>query len=250
MTDEQVKYLLTIPPEQIIQWYQSKGYKFSWDWRGVLKQAHARSFTVAKIMKIDILQSVKEGVDDIFKSGLTFEQFRKQLEPILRKLGWWGKVKASEVPGFDAASGVDPNKMVQLGSPRRLQTIFFTNSNVAYNSGRYKSQIENVNQRPYWLYVQIERKNKRKTHAVYSNKVFMWNDPIWNTIYPPNGWGCGCYVIALTKAEVEARGLKVWNGADVKIKVEEGWDYNPGLSYFQPDLSKYNSDFANQFLTA
>lgn len=250
MSDNEIKYLLTLPPEQIIQWYQSKGYKFSWNWRDVWQDAHTRFFTAAKIMKLDILQTVKDATDDIFKSGLTYEEFRKQLEPQLKKLGWWEKVKASEVPGFNPASGVDPNKIVELGTPRRLQTIFYTNSNVAYNSGRYKTQIENVELRPYWLYVQIERKHKRKAHAVYSNKVFMWNDPIWKKIYPPNGWGCGCYVIALTKEEFESRGLKLWKGEDVTIKVEEGWDYNPGLSYYQPDLSKYNPDFANQYLSA
>ena len=110
--------------------------------------------------------------------------------------------------------------------------------------------LENVDERPYWLYMQIERPRKRKTHAVYANKVFMWNDPIWDSIFPPNGWNCGCYVIALTKAEMDARGLKVWKGEDVANRVEEGWDYNPGKTMFKPDLTKYDSDLVKQYKSA
>ena len=87
MTDNEIKYLLTLPPEQIIHWYQSKGFKFSWNWRDLWQDAHARFFTVAKIMKLDILQAVKDATDDIFKSGLTYEEFRKQLEHKCRDKG-------------------------------------------------------------------------------------------------------------------------------------------------------------------
>ncbi len=250
MTEDRLKYLLSLPPEQIVQWYKSKGYTFSWDWKDVWQDAHAQTFTVAKVMKLDILQEIKDEVDKIFNNGITYEQFRKDLEPILKRLGWWGKVNASDVPGYDPASGIDPNKIVQLGSPSRLKTIFTTNANVAYSSGRYKSMIQNVGERPYWLYNQIERKHKRKAHANYAGKVFMWDDPIWDSIFPPNGFFCGCYVTALTKAEVEARGLKVWKGEDVAIKVEEGWNYNPGKSYYQPDLSKYDKSLVKQFTNA
>ncbi|MBI1936675.1 MAG: phage head morphogenesis protein [Ignavibacteriales bacterium] len=228
MDTQSLKYLLTLPPEQIVRWYQSKGYAFSWNWQDVWQEAHAKSFTVAKAMRLDILQEIKEEVDKIFSQGITYEQFKKDLEPILKHLGWWGKVKASDVPGYGTASGIDPNKIVQLGSPYRLKTIYQTNANVAYSAGRYKMMIQNVNERPYWLYHQIDRKNKRKIHSRYAGKVFIWNDPIWDMIFPPNGFGCGCWVEALTKEEVQSRGLKVWKGSDVIIDVAEGWEYNPG----------------------
>ncbi len=250
MTDDVLKYLFTLPPEEILKWFRGKGLTTSWSWRDLWQSAHNRAFTVAKGMDLDVLQSIKDEVDKIFSEGITFEQFRRDLEPTLKRLGWWGKVKASDVPGFDPNSGVDPNKMVLLGSPSRLRTIFSTNSNVAYNGARYNAMLENAAERPYWLYIQIERPHKRKAHAVYANKVFMWNDPIWNSIFPPNGWNCGCYVIALNKAEVEARRLKVWNGDDVAIDVEEGWDYNPGKEMFKPDSKDYDKTLFNAYKTA
>ena len=52
----------------------------------------------------------------------------RQLEPQLRALGWWGR---QVVPAPDGAEDE-----VQLGSPRRLKTIYDTNMRVAYNAGR------------------------------------------------------------------------------------------------------------------
>ena len=245
MEKEKLKYLLTLPPEEIIKWYLNKEYRFSWNWQELLRDVHSRAFTVAKVMKLDVLQDIKNEVDKIFSLGETYETFQKNLESILKKYGWWGKVKASDVPGYKPAPGIDPDKIVQLGSPARLRTIFQTNSNVAYNAGRYKFQILNAEQRPYWQYKQLERKNKRKIHALYADKVFLFSDPIWDKIYPPNGWGCGCYVIALTEAEIKSRGLKVWKGSEVRIDVGEGWDYNPGKEAFKPDLNSYDISIRN-----
>jgi uncharacterized protein with gpF-like domain len=247
LTEDQLKYLFSLPPDQIVKWYQSKGTTFSWDWKEVWQEAHSRSFTVAKVMKLDILQELRDEVDKIFTEGITYEQFQKDLEPILRRLGWWGKVPAKDVPGYDPANGIDPEKIVQLGSPYRLNTIFTTNANVGYSKGRYDTMIQNTVERPYWMYKQIERLHKRRSHAIYANKVFMWNDPIWNHIYPPNGFNCGCYIIALNKQEMESLGLHVSNGADFPIEVGDGWDYNPAITNFKPDLSNYDSDLRNEY---
>ena len=69
MTDSDLKYLLTLPPEEIVKWFYSKGYTFSWNWNEVWQDAHMRSFTVAKVMNLDILQSLKDEVDKIFSAG-------------------------------------------------------------------------------------------------------------------------------------------------------------------------------------
>lgn len=248
MTDQQIKFLLALPPEQIVNWYKSKGLALVWKWNELWQDAHNYSFTVAKVMKLDILQDLKDEVDKIFEQGITFEQFRKNLEPILKSKGWWGKVKAGDVPGYDPDSGIDPNKIVQLGSPARLKLIYRVNSSVAYNSQRYKSQWANRESRPYWWYQQLQRETKRKSHEKFHNKVFLATDPIWDKIYPPNGWNCMCSVRALTRSEFEERKLKLYDGSqfdfDDKIIPEE-WQYNPGKTAFKPDLNKYDEEFKN-----
>jgi uncharacterized protein with gpF-like domain len=54
-------------------------------------EAHARAFTVAKVMRMDVLTSIREELDRALAKGLTLEQFKANLEPRLKTLGWWGK---------------------------------------------------------------------------------------------------------------------------------------------------------------
>lgn len=242
--------LANMEPEQIVKWYKSKGYTFSWDWKDTWQQAHAKAFTVAKVMKMDILQSIHKEVNKIFTDGNTFEEFQKNLTPTLKKLGWYGKVRAKDVPGYnpEIVKG-DPNKMIQLGSPRRLKTIYFNNANVAYNAGRWKHQFENRNERPYLRYIQVQRGNKRDSHTKYHNKVFRVHDPIWDIIYPPNGFNCGCYTTALNDNDLKKENLKVSKGDTFKnTEVADGWNYNPAKAAFSPDLSKYDDKIAKLFV--
>ena len=248
MTPINLNMLVNMEPEAIVKWYESKGYVFSWDWKDTWQEAHAKSFTVAKVMKLDILQSINDEVKKTQTDGNTVNEFQKDLEPTLKKLGWWGKVPAKDVPGWNGKG--DPNQMVQLGSPRRLKTIYFTNANVAYNSGRWNSQFENKKERPYLRYNQVQRSSKRDDHAKFHHKVYRVDDPIWDIIYPPNGWHCGCYVNALTEAELKSSKLEVSESTAAersKTNVEEGWNFNPGKAAFEPDLSKYDDNIAKLF---
>lgn len=253
LSNDQIKYLFTLPPEDIVRWYQSKGYKFSWNWKDTWQAAHTRSFTVAKVMKLDILQTIKNEVDKIFTQGIRFEQFQKELEPILKRLGWWGKVKAKDVPGYIPKPDLDPEKIVQLGSPHRLKTIYQVNANIAYNAGNYNADIQNVGTAPYWQYKQLDRETKRKSHQRFADKIFRWNDPIWDIIYPPSDWMCGCYIDPLMESEVQAQGLKISNGNDfiklAKKIIPEEWQFNPAKEYstWKPDLNRYDNEFKKLF---
>lgn len=253
LTNDNIRYLLTLPPEEIVRWYQSKGYRLSWNWQDTWQAAHTRSFTVAKVMKLDILQDIKSEVDEIFTDGISEEQFIRNLEWTLKQKGWWGKVRADQVPGYDPASGTPPDKIVELGSPRRLKTIYNVNANIAYSAGTYNSNIQVTNYFPYWQYKQIDRKTKRKKHTFFADKVFRWDDPIWDIIYPPSDWLCGCTVNPLTEDQVRSRGLKVENGNDfislAKENIPPEWQYNPAKEYasWNPDLSSYDEDIRKLF---
>lgn len=234
MNEDVIKYLFTLPPEDIVAWFKAKGLRFTFNWYELWQESHHKYFTVAKAMREDILLALKLNTDLIFKKGISYQQFQKNLEPLLKHLGWWGKVRAGDMPGYDPASGIDPDTIVQLGSPHRLKKIYRINSSVEYNKNRFKAQIQNSVSRPYLLYVQLERATKRKSHEPFHGKVFMYNDPIWNYIYPPNGFECDCSVRALTEDELIQRGLIVSNGDDymdlVDSAVPEEWRYNPGLT--------------------
>ncbi len=230
-------YLIGLEPKQITAWFEKKGYKISWNWDDVYKEAHTKAFTVAKATQLSVLSELRHQVEKALKEGITLEEFKRNLTGNLRMKGWWGKVKAKDVPNVDIDKLEDPEKEVTLGSPYRLKNIYTTNLNVAYSRGNYQGMIANTVNRPYWMYEAVMDNNTRPNHAKLNGKVFRFDDPIWETHYPPNGWGCRCSVRALDDDDLNEMNLNVSSGNDFDnvIKIDRGWDYNPGKDFFDFD---------------
>ena len=175
-------YAIGLPPHEAIEYFEAKGYKITWNWYDLWEQAHAKAFTVAKVMRMDILMDIREMINKALKEGITFEQFKKELEPKLRAKGWWGVKFVSHPDG-------KVERIVE-GTPWRLETIFRTNMQSAYMAGRYKAFMENVDDRPYWQYVAVLDRKTRPAHRALHGKVFRYDDPFWQTHFPPNGFNC------------------------------------------------------------
>ena len=127
-------------------------------------------------------------------------------------------------------------KEVLRGSPYRIRTILRTNINTAYSAGRYKRQTETIQARPWWQYSAVLDGATRLRHRELHGKVFRADDPIWDTIYPPNGFNCRCRVRALSERQVKARGVEVLSGEDAEGFVPDpGWDYNPANTLSGPE---------------
>ena len=247
LSSADVKFLIGLKPDKAIEFLKQKGYEFSWDWQEIFKEAHNKAFTVAKVMKLDILQDIKEEVDRSLQEGTTFQDFQRSLKPILKTKGWWGQTRADQVPGYDPNSGIPPDKIIQLGSPRRLETIYRTNIRTSMAQAKWAAMQSQKQERPYVQYLQVQRPNKRDSHAKLNEKIFSIDDPVLNVIAPPNGFGCDCRLRSLTKDEVKELGLEVTPGKEINFTPENGWDYNPGKKDFKPDLNKYDKKLADQY---
>ncbi len=217
-----IGHAIKLPPRQAIRYFQSKGYTTSWNWWETWQDAHAQAFTVAKAARCDVLSSIRSGMARAIAQGQTERDFIKNLEPELKRLGWWGKQVV-----VDADGGAE---MVQLGSPHRLKTIYRTNMTTAQAHGRYRRHLDNADSRPYWQYDAVMDAHTRPSHAAMDGRVFRFDDPIWNTHYPPNDWNCRCHVLALTENEVKDRGLVISSSADAlsDVRLEAGTDKRTG----------------------
>ena len=182
----ELKLLFKLSPALAVRHFRKKGNTFTWDWYDIWQDAHQRSFTVAKVVNEKILNDIREAVDKALAEGKTFRDFQKELKPILQKRGWWGEQIVVDSNGVA--------EKVQLGSMYRLKTIYSVNMQTAYMSGRHKTQLDNVDNRPYWEYVAVLDSRTRPEHAQLNGMVFRYDDPFWHSFYPPNGWRCRCRV--------------------------------------------------------
>lgn len=226
-----LKAAFNMTPADAVSYFRSKGYQITDQWQEMWGAAHAQSFTVAKGMRMDLLQDIRQAVDDVLSKGQTERTFIQELKPKLQAKGWWGEQVWVDNKGNA--------RKVQLGSTRRLKTIYRTNTQTAYMAGRYRRQLASSESHPYWQYVSIQDQSTRPSHAKLNGKVFRYDDPIWQYLYPPNGWGCRCRVRALTAAQVERMGLVVENSAGMLdvYQTEIGMDARTGEVFMADQAS-------------
>jgi SPP1 gp7 family putative phage head morphogenesis protein len=258
-----------LAPKDAIAFLKKKGFRFSWDYTQVMNEEHARAFTVAKVMRMDILQDIKDALETSMKEGTPFAKFQKELKPLLQAKGWWGPKMIMDEKG--------QGNLVQLGSPYRLRTIYDTNMQSALMKGRYDGMMQATEMRPFWQYIHPPiAKVPRQDHVALNGMIFRYDDPFWNTHYPPNGYGCHCRVRSLSQREVDRSGLAVSSGdgkmvdkevlnertgllttvtgyktihegKQIVVFTDVGFNYNPGKVDWKPDPKAYDKDILAQY---
>jgi len=233
----------SLAPLEAIEFFRAKGYappesRFSYrDWWGA---SHARGFVVAKAMQDDVLADIRAAVDDAIAEGHMIDNFRENLEPKLKAKGWWGQKTMT-----DPRTG--ETKTVQLGSKRRLETIFDTNLRTSYAAGRWVRIQRTKEVFPYLEYVQLERVTKRRAHEPFHALVVPVDDPWWATHYPPNGYFCACTTRQVSARALERRGLSVTENPPIETQthtdkrtgrrielpkgITPGFETNPGATF-------------------
>jgi phage putative head morphogenesis protein, SPP1 gp7 family len=222
-------FAMTLPPARAIAYFQSKGLAPTMSWKDMQDEAHAVEFAVAGITKLDVLSDIQNSLTRSLTEGMSFRQFQNELEPLLQRKGWLGRGLVADDDGV-----LQGKKLM----PYRLDTIFRTNIQSAYAAGRYQQQMRNVADRPYWEYNAVMDNRTRPTHAALNGRVFRWDDPIWQTIYPPNGYNCRCWVRALTEAQIKNHPLGVESSDDRLVTVQQPYgldgEMRPVKAYRDP----------------
>jgi SPP1 gp7 family putative phage head morphogenesis protein len=223
-----------VPPEIAISYFQAKGLRPTFSYADMLGDAHNQAFTVAKMMDLDLLAYTRKSLDDALNNGESYNDWRRNLEPTLKKAGWWGR---------DA----DGN---QLGSPSRIQNIFRTNMQSAYAVGQWDEIESQADIAPYLMYDAIDDTVTRPEHRAWDRKVLPVKHNWWKTHFPPNGFNCRCSVIQMDEDEAEALGLQIdtrapyngsytWTNPRTHIEhkipngLDPGFNRNPGMPFLK-----------------
>lgn len=229
--------LTPLQPREAIDYFRSRGLaprELRFDWRDVWQAEHARMFVVAKAMQTDVLETIREEVDRMLADGLTIQQATDRLRPRLVALGWWGRSAQT-----DPLTG--ETREVQLGSNRRLRTIFDTNMRTSRAAGDWARIQRTKALLPFLQYQQLDRPSKREAHMPYHGLVLPVDHPAWAKIFPPNGWFCGCWVRQLSRRQLEREGLSV----DEDFQLDEEALTNPRSGVVNPLPTGVDPGFAS-----
>lgn len=232
----------TLIPKEALAWLKAKKLRPGFDYRDVWREEHRNSFTVAKMLQLDLLSDVKALVEDALQSGQTFSEFREMLQPLLIKRGWWGVQEMD-----DPLTG--ETRTVQLGSDRRLRTIFDTNMRTARAAGQWERIQRTKQTMPYLMYELGPSREHRVEHVKWARLCLPVDHPFWQTHFAPNGWGCKCTIRQVSRgeyAQLAAQGTihteapeirtvrwvnkRTGEEEDVPEGIDPGWNYNPGIN--------------------
>jgi hypothetical protein len=193
-----------IVPKEALAYLKNKKLQPAFSYKDVWHEEHAAAFTVAKAMQLDVLSDLHNAVVDAMEQGQSFESFRKNIAPVLQQKDWWGKKEMA-----DFLTGETVN--AQLGSDRRLQTIYRVNMRSAYQKGQYERTMAS-DLHPYLMYRIGPSVHHREDHVSWDGLILPKDDPFWDSHFPPNGWGCKCYTRAVTEArkkQYETNGIPI-----------------------------------------
>ena len=202
---------------------------------------NAKAFTISGVTHAELLSAIKQEIVSAIETGALLDDFRKSVDTLFTRYGF------------------DPLH------PFRIETIFRTNVQVAYQGGRYRQMIEPAvaASLPYWRYVAVMDGSTRPEHAALHGKIYRFDHEFWKTWYPPNGFRCRCTVSAVSDRTMRKNGWQeeteditgtliepIDPATGIRMPArplmpDPGWRYNPAETVWVPDMSRYDTELAD-----
>lgn len=201
-------------------------------WDDLWQAQHDKGFMVAGLAKGQMLQDVRDAVRRAIAEGTTLADFRRDFARTVEANGW--PFRADDTKPYRAW---------------RTAVIYRTNLTTSHAAGRYEQMTDPdlLKARPYWQYRHGGSTNPREQHLGWNGLVLRADDAWWAQHYPPNGWGCSCYVVTLSEDDLARLGksgpdatpevtTSTWKSPvtgrteEVPEGITPGWAYAPGRS--------------------
>lgn len=175
----------SLPFSEQIRFFRRKTNLGTRAWTDLWQAQHDHAFVVAGAMRRELLADFRTAVDRVIANGVTLEQFRKDFDQIVARHGW----------SYKGSRGW------------RSRVIYETNLRTSYAAGRFDQMKAIAANRPYWRYRHNDAvEHPRPEHVAWDGLVLPHDDPFWATHFPPNGWGCKCFVETLSARDLERSG--------------------------------------------
>ena len=171
-----------LPPTNAVDYLRNLTPVTKETFDGLSAQYKKDAFTVAGTTDVRLIAKVRDQLADVLQKGGTEADFEAAVKQMETTEG------VEEINAF------------------ALDTVFTTNMQKAYSLGRYEQMTTAAAQiaLPYWQYRTVGDLRVRPEHQVLDWFTARATDPVWNKIYPPNGFNCRCMVIPLLREQASA----------------------------------------------
>lgn len=191
-------------------------------WDDIRHEEHDRAFIVAGAQGADLLDDLNRAVTRTIADGNGLDSFRRDFKSLVAKNGWTGWTGEGS----------------QQGVAWRTKVIYQTNMATSYAAGRYQqlTDPELLSVLPYWQYKHADGVMfPRPMHVGWNGLTLPPEHEFWRAHFPPNGWGCHCRIIAVSKSDfldAIAGGKGPANAPEAGDigGIDSGFAYTPGAS--------------------
>ncbi len=198
-----------VNPTEAIDFLRQKLNLPTQSWTDLWEGMHARAFVVAGANTEALVSDFRNAIDKALSEGKSLDWFRKEFDKIVAAHGWNYK-----------------------GERRWRQAVIFnTNMRMAYATGRWAQIVRLAESRPYLRYKAVLDERTRPLHRAWDDVVLRWDDPWWQTHFPPNGWNCRCTIQQLSERDLTRLKLKVSPTAPASPLIARGVNTPDGVKY-------------------
>lgn len=194
---QQFAALRRLTPADAVSYLAGRGeIAKTYSWQDLWQEEHARQFTVSRLARADLLQSLREQITKSVGGDLSRRDFMRSAERMLGDAGWWGRKQL-----VDPATG---ELVSTTFDAARLKLIFDTNTRMAYAAGQWDRLQRTRRTHPFLRYVTMRDDRVRPAHRAWDSVTLPVDHAFWSTHFPPNGWKCRCRVVAVSRKDYEA----------------------------------------------
>jgi SPP1 gp7 family putative phage head morphogenesis protein len=236
--------LARLPPADAIAYMLGRSdLTVTHNWQDLWQEEHARQFTVSRLARLDLLQSIHDSLSRSVAGDLSRRDWMRDTERLLTDAGWWGEKQV-----LDPATG---EMVTTRFNPARLALIYDTNTRQAAAAGQWERIQRTKRSQPYLRYITMRDNRVRPAHQAWDNVTLPVDDPFWEDHFPPNGWRCRCRVTTMSEADYQSgeapdgsplikqaprEVLKEFTNSRtgevsrVPVGIDPGFDYNAGIA--------------------
>lgn len=200
--------ILNLVPAEALKLFTAKLPMTQAALKSLADAARRKAFSIAGDVTEQFVSDVQRARAEAFEEGRSLKEFADTVRQLY------------EDHGYTPASN------------HYLETVYRNTAAEAYNGARWQQMNDPELGDFYWgfEYVTVGDDRVRPGHAALSGFVAPKSDPVWRTIWPPNGHRCRCATRGVTLAEARRRGLTGASPYPAGFTPDPGWDHNPGMT--------------------